>query len=149
MFQNLQFGDPKPQDLWEFRFPWAMRQGCNFRVDFLSLPKASWGPSCIQNGPAQRGRSDLGGAPRAPWSVPAASLEAVWSQKEARSCQDTLEISILNHFDVHFGPFFTHKNSSEPLKSLPANPKILTFEFRSLSPIPTVSGQTFRLIWLA
>ena len=78
--------------------PWAMRKRFNFRVDFLSLPKASWGTSCTQHGPARRRKSDPGGAPGPSRSVPGATPEAVWSQKAARNHPDPLETPILGAF---------------------------------------------------
>ena len=75
-----------------------MRKRFNFRVDFLSLPKASWGTSCTQHGPARRRKSDPGGAPGPPRSVPGATPEAVWSQKAARNHPDPLETPILGAF---------------------------------------------------
>ena len=75
-----------------------MRKRSNVRADFLSLPKASWGTSCTQHGPARRRKSDPGGAPGPSRSVPGATPEAVWSQKAARNHPDPLETPILKHF---------------------------------------------------
>ena len=96
-----------------------MRKRSNFRADVLSLPKASWGTSCTQHGPARRRKSDPGGAPGPPRSVPGATLEAVWSQKAARNHPDPLETPILEHFGddfVSFLIFVTQKWSLEPFE---------------------------------
>ena len=97
-----------------------MRKRFNFRVDFLSLPKASWGTSCTQHGPVRRRKSDPGGAPGPSRSVPGATPEAVWSQKAARNHPDPLETPILEHFGDDFVSFLlifvTQKWSLEPFK---------------------------------
>ena len=97
-----------------------MRKRFNFRVDFLSLPKAFWGTSCTQHDPARRRKSDPGGAPGPSRSVPGATPEAVWSQKAARNHPDPLETPILEDFGYDFVSFLlifvTQKWSLEPFK---------------------------------
>ena len=124
------------------RPPWAMRKRSNFRADFLSLPKASWGTSCTQHGPVRRRKSDPGGAPGPPRSVPGATPEAVWSQKAARNHPDPLETSILDHFGDDFGSFLL---IFDP-KGIPRTSQMTTRKSRNhfirdpiLDPFPTIS----------
>ena len=119
-----------------------MRKRSNFRADFLSLPKASWGTSCTQHGPVRRRKSDPGGAPGRPRSVPGATPEAVWSQKAARNHPDPLETSILDHFGDDFKSFLL---IFDP-KGIPRTSQITTGKSRNhfirdpiLDPFPTIS----------
>ena len=140
--RNPPFWRPRTTRFSKNRPPWAMRKRSNFHADFLSLPKASWGTSCTQHGPVRRRKSDPGGAPGPPRSVPGATPEAVWSQKAARNHPDPLETSILDHFGDDFGSFLL---ISDP-KGIPRTFQMTSRKTRNnfmrvpiLHPFPTLS----------
>ena len=119
-----------------------MRKRSNFHADFLSLPKASWVTSCTQHGPVWRRKSDPGGAPGPPGSVPGATPEAVWSQKAARNHPDPLETSILDHFGDDFGSFlliFDPKRIPRIFQMTTRKSRNHIIRDPNLDPFPTIS----------